>query len=86
MIDFLLDGFALLRRPCTAIYLDCKSAGIGGKAEIGSPDDYGNAFWKYYNDEELLKSHGEKAREYIITHYRWETVVDYFYNNVLLKI
>ena len=86
MIDFLLDDFALLIRPCTAIYLDCKSAGIGGKAEIGSPDDYGNAFWNYYNDEELLKSHGEKAREYIITHYRWETVVDYFYNNVLLKI
>lgn len=67
-------------------YLDNKSKGIGGKAEITDPHDFALGFWKYFSDPELAKKHGSLGRKNIITNYRWETLIDYFYNNVLVNI
>jgi glycosyltransferase involved in cell wall biosynthesis len=86
MIEFLSEDYSILVKPCTSIYLDCKTVGIGGKAELTSPDEYCNAFWKYYSDPELIKKHSIKCREHILTHYRWEILIEYFYKNILKKI
>ena len=67
-------------------YLDNKSKGIGGKAEITDPHDFALGFWKYFSDPELAKKHGSLGRKNIITNYRWETLIDYYYNNVLVNI
>ena len=67
-------------------YLDNKSNGIGGKAEITDPHDFAVGFWKYFSDPELAKKHGINGRENILKNYRWETLVDYFYKKVLINI
>ncbi len=67
-------------------YLDNKSNGIGGKAEITDPHDFALAFWKYFNNPQLGIKHGKNGRENILKNYRWETLVKYFHSNVLSKI
>ena len=86
MREFLSDEYSLLIKPTVSIYLDCKSVGIGGKAELTSADEYADAFWKYFTNPELVKEHGIKSRKHILTHYRWETLVEYFYKKILLDI
>tara|TARA_Y100000389_G_scaffold11533_2_gene10606 strand:- start:2825 stop:4225 length:1401 start_codon:yes stop_codon:yes gene_type:complete len=86
MREFLSDEYSILIKPTVSIYLDCKSAGIGGKAELTSADEYFNAFWKYFTNPELRKEHGIKSRKHILTHYRWDTLVQYFYKKILLQI
>ncbi len=67
-------------------YLDNKSNGIGGKAEITDPHDFALAFWKYFNNPALRIKHGKNGRENILKNYRWETLVRYFHSNILTKI
>jgi len=86
MREFLNNQIAILVEPTTSIYLDTKSGGISGKAELGNPSDYAEAFWKYYSNPDLVIKHGIKGRKHILTHYRWETLVEYFYKTVIPKI
>ena len=86
MIEFLSEDYSLIVKPSVTIYLDCKSVGIGGKAELSSPDEYSEAFWKYFSNPELVIEHGKKSRKHILTHYRWETLVEYFYKKILLDL
>jgi glycosyltransferase involved in cell wall biosynthesis len=67
-------------------YLDNKSNGIGGKAEITDPHDFALGFWKYLSNPELAHTHGKNGRENILKNYRWETLVKYFYKEVLSDI
>jgi glycosyltransferase involved in cell wall biosynthesis len=64
-------------------YLDNKSNGIGGKAEITDPHEFAIGFWKYLANPELADKHGKCGRENILKNYRWETLVDYFHKNIL---
>jgi hypothetical protein len=86
MIEFLSDDYSFKLEPKSYIYLDHKSVGIGGKAELISPYECAEIFYKYYMDRNLLKNHGQNARKNILTHYRWETLVEYFYKNIIKKI
>lgn len=86
MIEFLSEDYSFKIEPKSYIYLDHKSVGIGGKAELISPEECANIFFKYYMDRNLLKTHGENARKNILTHYRWETLVEYFYKNIIKKL
>jgi glycosyltransferase involved in cell wall biosynthesis len=72
--------------PCMHIYLDNKSNGIGGKAELTNPHDYAEAMWKYFSNPELAEKHGKRGRENILTNYRWETMVDHFHKNIIPKL
>jgi glycosyltransferase involved in cell wall biosynthesis len=86
MKEFLNNDIAILVDPKISIYLDNKSNSIAGKAEIGDPHEYAEAFWKYFSNPDLVKKHGIKGRKHILTHYRWETLVDYFHKNVVFKL
>jgi glycosyltransferase involved in cell wall biosynthesis len=86
MKEFLNNQIATVIESKISIYLDNKSNGIGGKAELTDPHEYAEAFWKYFSNPELLEKHGIRARKHMLTHYRWETLVEYFYKNVVPKL
>jgi len=86
MKEFLSPSDSILIEPATCIYLDNKSKGIGGKAEIANPKDFAKAFWKYFNEPDLVVQHGRRSRENILTNYRWDTLVKYFHDKVLINL
>lgn len=86
MKEFLNPYNSILIEPTMSIYLDNKSKGIGGKAELTNPREYAEAFWRYFSNPELVEKHGRKGRENILTHYRWETLVTYFYKTIIPKL
>lgn len=86
MIEFLDEDYSIIIKPTISIYLDNKSVGIGGKAELTEPSKYADGFWKYLNDPSLVFKHGRRSRIHILTHYRWESLVEYFYKNILLQL
>lgn len=86
MKEFLNNDIAILVDPKISIYLDNKNGGIAGKAELGDPHEYAEAFWKYFSNPDLIKKHGIKGRKHILTHYRWETLVEYFYKTIIPKL
>lgn len=86
MREFFNNQIATLIEPKINIYLDNKSNGIGGKAELTDPHEYAEAFWKYLSNPELAEKHGARARKHILTHYRWETLVEFFYKKVIPKL
>lgn len=67
-------------------YIDKQRDGIGGMAEVGDPKDYADAIWKYYTTPMLVTKHGATARKEILTHYRWETMVDHFVNIIKSEV
>lgn len=76
--EFLHAKNSLLVEPKWTYYIDKQRDGIGGLAEVGDPKDYAEAIWKYYTNPALVAKHGATARKEILTHYRWQTMVDYF--------
>lgn len=86
MKEFLDHTNSILANPVTSIYLDNKSKGIGGKAEIISPMDVAKGFWKYFNDPDLVKEHGISARKNILINYRWESLVSYFHKRIVSEL
>lgn len=86
MQEYLHENCSIPIKPKMHIYLDNKSQGIGGRAELTDPHEYAEAFWRYFSNPELVEKHGKRGRENILTHYRWETLVDYFYKNVITQL
>lgn len=84
--EFMDNTMATVIEPKIKIYLDNKSNGIGGTAELTDPHEYAEAFWKYLSNPELAEKHGKRARKHILTNYRWESMVDYFYKTVVPKL
>lgn len=77
--EFLHNGIAQLVEAKWRYYIDKQRDGIGGIAEVGNPDDYADAIWKYYTNPKLVEQHGQKSRKHILSNYRWETVVNHFH-------
>ena len=86
MREFFNEQIALIIEPKIRMYLDNKSNTIGGVAELGDPHEYAEAFWKYFSSPELMEKHGTKGRQHILTNYRWDNIVDYFYKKIIPKI
>jgi len=86
MREFLNENIALIVKPKINMYLDNKSTGIGGIAELTDPHDYAEAFWKYFSSPDLVEKHGYKGRQHILTNYKWENMIDYLYNRILMNL
>jgi glycosyltransferase involved in cell wall biosynthesis len=84
--DYLNEQNSTPIYPIMYTYGDNKSNGIGTKAEFTKPQDYCEAFWKYFSNPELAEKHGRKGRADILTHYRWENMVKYFYETIIPKL
>lgn len=83
MKDFLADEYSLLVKSKIKLYLDNKNSGISGSIEITDPSEYAEHFWKYFSSPELMEKHSKRGREYILTNYRWDNIVNYFYNKII---
>jgi len=86
MREFLNDSISILVKPKINIYLDNRSNGIGGVAEICEPKDFADAFWKYFSNPELMNKHATRGRQHILTNYRWESMVQHLYKNIIPKL
>ena len=86
MIEFLNESISILVKPKINIYLDNKSNGIGGIAELTDPHDYAEGFWKYFSNPELMEKHAIKGRQHILTNYKWENMIDYFHKKILFNL
>lgn len=80
--EFLNNTNSILVEAKWSYYIDKQRDGIGGYAEVADPKDIADAIWKYYTNPNLVAKHGKKARQDILQHYRWETMVDYFYREL----
>ena len=80
--EFLNNSISTLVEPKWAYYIDKQRDGIGGYAEVADPKDVADAIWKYYTNPAIVTKHGKKARQEILRHYRWETMVDYFHREL----
>jgi glycosyltransferase involved in cell wall biosynthesis len=78
--EFLTPQNSILVEPKWRYYVDTVRDGIGGMAEIGDLKDYADGLWKYYQNPLLAKKHGLRGRDDILHHYRWESMVDVFYD------
>lgn len=83
MRDFLSEEYSLIVKSKSRIYLDNRNAGISGCIEITDPSEYAEHFWRYFSSPELMEKHSKKGREYILTNYKWNNIVDYFYNKII---
>jgi len=86
MREFLNENISTVIIPNNKIYLDNKNGGIGGFAELIDPHEVADALWKYFSTPELAEKHGFRGRQHILTHYRWDKMVDYFYREVIPKL
>jgi len=86
MREFLNENIAIIIKPKINIYLDNKTSGIGGIAELTDPSEYAEAFWKYFSSPELVEKHGYKGRQHILTNYKWENMIDYLYNRIITNL
>jgi glycosyltransferase involved in cell wall biosynthesis len=84
--EYIEPYFSCPIEPCFRQYGDLKGKGIGVLSELTDPKEYFEGFWKYYSNPELCEKHGKKGREHIIKNYKWETVVEMFYNECLTKL
>jgi len=83
--EFLNNNNSIIVDAKWRYYIDKQRDGIGGIAEICDPVDYADSIWKYYLNPELVKKHGKKAREEILQHLQWTTVINHFHN-IILKL
>ena len=86
MREFLNENISIIIKPKINIYLDNKSNGIGGVAELTDPHEYAEAFWKYLSNPELVEKHGYRGRQHILTNYKWENMIDYLYKRIIINL
>lgn len=79
MREFLNSGNSITVEAKWSYHIDKNRDGIGGVAEVADVKDYADAMWRYYSNPALVLKHGSRGRSEILTHYRWESMVDYFY-------
>jgi glycosyltransferase involved in cell wall biosynthesis len=74
-LDFFDDDRAVLVKPKMTYYVDNSRDSVGGEAELCDYHDFAAGILKYYNNRDLMKSHGEKCRKFIIDNYGWDEIV-----------
>lgn len=84
--DYISENNSTPIYPLFHTYGDNKSNGIICKDEHTDPHNYAEAFWKYFSNPELVAKHGRNGRSDMLTHYRWETMVEFFYKTVIPKL
>lgn len=88
MQEFMDNTMSTLIEPSFRAYHDNKasSKGIGGIDERTNPNDFTEGLWKYFSNPELVQKHGKRGRKNMLENYRWESMVQHFHDNILLKL
>ena len=72
--EYCSTGNSMIVKPSHRYYLPSVYSAVGGEAHACDPHDVCMAIEEYLNDSEKRKSHGQKAKETILT-YTWPRVV-----------
>lgn len=80
--DFFDNDNALLVRPSMTYYVDNSRDMVCGEAELCHYNDFADAIIKYYQNKDLMKTHGANARNKILKEYPWEKFGDQLYKYV----
>lgn len=73
-LHFFDESNAIMIKPKLSIYVDSMRDGVGGEAEISAASDFADAIMKYYETPELMKSHGQAARQKILKEFQWKDI------------
>jgi glycosyltransferase involved in cell wall biosynthesis len=76
LADIFSNEYSILVEPITEIYVSNSQDFHGGYLEICSTDDFVNGMIKYYDNPELVKSHGLICKEILNKKYNWENVLE----------
>lgn len=79
LLAFLDDAWSTLVKPKLSLYADQNNEVQGGEIQIVDAEDVADAILRYYDDPELRKEHGKRAREYIMRNCRWADEMEKFY-------
>jgi glycosyltransferase involved in cell wall biosynthesis len=80
IMDYFDDSNAAVIRPKVSYHIDCSRDAVGGEAELCDYRDFAEAILRYYNDRDLMKLHGQRARAKIVSEYGWEGIGDRMIN------
>ena len=70
--DFFNEENSIVITPKLSYYVDTSRDAVGGEAELCDYRDFAEGIIRYYNDRDLMKRHGENARDKITKEYAWE--------------
>jgi glycosyltransferase involved in cell wall biosynthesis len=79
-LDYFTNDNAIVIQPKWSYYCDNSRDFVSGEAEVCSVDDYISAMDFYYTNRSLLEKHGAKAREDILSKYKWPVLAEKFHN------
>ena len=82
LMDFFDETNAAIVKPKCNFYIDGARDAVGGEAEMCDYHDFAEAILRYYNDRDLMKTHGERARDKITKEYDWKDIASHLINIV----
>lgn len=79
-LDFFDSETALMVEPVVNYYVDQTRDMLGGEAQLCRSEDFAAAIIKYYDNPDLVKTHGENARRKLAKNpkYDWDNICDTF--------
>jgi glycosyltransferase involved in cell wall biosynthesis len=81
--DIFSNDYSILVDPVTEIYISNILDYHGGYQEICSTDDFTDSMIKYYDNREVLETHGKLCREILNKKYNWDNILKSFVNKYL---
>jgi glycosyltransferase involved in cell wall biosynthesis len=76
------NEYSILIEPVTEIYVSNYQDFHGGYLEICSTDDFVNGMIKYYDNPELVNSHGKICVEILNNKYNWDNILKTLSDNI----
>lgn len=73
--DIFTNDYATLIEPVAEYYITNRIDFHGGYLKICHASDFTNALIKYFDNRELLESHGKLSREQLVTKYDWSNIL-----------
>ena len=77
LTDIFTNEYATIIKPNAELYISENLDYHKGYIQICSSDDFADAMERYYNDNELAKEHGNRAREILSVKYEWPTILNH---------
>ena len=74
--DIFKNDYSTIIKPVTELYVSNNIDFHGGYIKICSVNDFVDAFVKYFDDADLIKTHGELSRNIILNKYDWNDILD----------
>jgi glycosyltransferase involved in cell wall biosynthesis len=82
--DIFTNEYSTVVSPVAELYIPNSIDFHGGYIKICSSNDFANGMVKYFDNPELVESHGKTSRELILNNYNWDTKLNEL-NNIIIN-